>query len=224
MDKLFIYLTDLSGNAAYLIIFGILVACGLGFPLPEDVPLVAAGYLCWDGTISFLPTLAVTLFGVVVGDSILFFIGRRLGLSVLHRERFQRIFKPEKVKRTRAYFRKYGDKIVFYARFVAGFRAVAFFMAGAMKMKYQRFILLDFLAALLSVPIWVGIGYGLGHYFGDEISSILQSMKQVKTAVSVVVFIVVAVVAVKVFMNYRKNLGKETSAVRRKRRQGGPKK
>ena len=43
MEKLFVYLTNLSSNAAYGIIFGILLACGVGFPLPEDVPLVEIG-------------------------------------------------------------------------------------------------------------------------------------------------------------------------------------
>ncbi|NBX76767.1 MAG: DedA family protein, partial [Proteobacteria bacterium] len=33
MERLFEFLTDLSGGVAYLLIFGILVACGLGFPL-----------------------------------------------------------------------------------------------------------------------------------------------------------------------------------------------
>ena len=45
MEDLFIFLTDQSGIGAYAVILGILIACGLGFPLPEDIPLTAAGYL-----------------------------------------------------------------------------------------------------------------------------------------------------------------------------------
>ena len=204
MEKLFVYLTDLSSGVAYLIVFGILLACGLGFPLPEDVPLIAAGYLIWDGTMDWFPALFVTLLGVLLGDTILFFLGRKLGLRILRQKSLEKIFKPAKVRRTRAYFRKYGDKIVFFARFVAGFRSVAFFMSGAMHMKYRRFILLDALAAFLSVPIWIGLGYGLGHFFGDEISQILKSMKEVKIAFTVFVFSIVLVVVTRSFMKYKR--------------------
>lgn len=204
MESLFVYLTTLSSNIAYLIIFGILVACGLGFPLPEDIPLIAAGYLVWDGTMEWLPAIFITMLGVVIGDSILFFIGRKLGLKILDTQRFQRIFRKEKIRRTRAYFRKYGDKIVFFARFVAGFRAIAFFLAGAMRMRYSRFILLDSLAALVSVPVWILIGYALGHYLGDQISEILASVKHLKNGLTLVITFIVVVVVVQQFLKYKR--------------------
>ncbi|MBI4406118.1 MAG: DedA family protein [Deltaproteobacteria bacterium] len=200
MEKLFIYLTNLSSNGAYAIIFGILVACGLGFPLPEDIPLVASGYLCWDGTLEIIPTFLVTMIGVLIGDTILFFFGRKLGLRIL--ERKQTFIKTSKIRRTRAYFRKYGQKIVFFARFVAGFRAAAFFIAGAMKMDYRRFILLDGLAALLSVPIWIAAGYGLGHMWGDQITQILRSLKHLKAGFTIVVFSLVTIVVVRAVVKY----------------------
>ena len=81
MERLFIYLTDLTSGVAYFIIFGILVACGLGFPLPEDIPLIAAGYLVWDGTIQLVPAFLVTMVGVLFGDSILFFLGAKFGVN-----------------------------------------------------------------------------------------------------------------------------------------------
>lgn len=194
MERLLVYLTNLSSSFAYLVIFGILLACGLGLPLPEDIPLIATGYLIWDGTMGWVPALAVTLAGVLIGDTLLFYLGRRVGKKILRQHRFQAIFPPARVRRASAYFRKYGDKLIFFARFVAGFRAVVFFMAGAMKVRYSRFLLLDGLAALISVPAWVALGYGFGHFFGDEISMILKRLKEVKTVFGVVVALVVIVV------------------------------
>ena len=105
MERLFIYLTDLSSGASYAIVFGILVACGLGFTLPEDIPLVASGYLVWDGTMNWGPALAVTLLGVGIGDSILFFIGRKLGMRILEPGANKRsVFPPERIRRTRSVF------------------------------------------------------------------------------------------------------------------------
>jgi membrane protein DedA with SNARE-associated domain len=204
MDKVFFYLTDLSGPMSYLIIFGVLVACGLGFPLPEDLPLIAAGYLVWDGTLEWFWAIVVTMVGVLIGDTIIFSVGKKMGVKVLQSGRVQSLIKPQKIRRVRAYFRKYGDKLVFFARFVAGFRAAAFFMAGAMKMKYQRFIFLDGMAALISVPVWIVLGYGLGYSFGEEISEILRQMKHLKTGFTIVVFAVVLSVFIRTYLRYRK--------------------
>jgi len=86
----------------------------------------------WDGTIHIIPAIIVTLAGVLIGDTLLFYFGRKLGLMIVDPRAGDRsLFKPARVRRTRAYFRKFGSRIVFFARFVAGIRAVAFFMAGA---------------------------------------------------------------------------------------------
>ncbi len=215
MESLFIFLTEQSSGLSYAIVFGILVACGLGFPLPEDIPLVASGYLIWEGTMHWGPALAVTMIGVGAGDSILFFIGRRLGMRILEPAPNRRTFFPQKrVRRTRAYFRKYGEKIVFFARFVAGFRAVAFFMSGAMRMPFSRFILLDMLAAALSVPLWVGLGYACGVYFGDEISLILLKVKSAKHVMMLVIGVVVVGAIIRFFLKYR---GAKAAAAKRSR-------
>jgi membrane protein DedA with SNARE-associated domain len=207
MEQLFYFLTDLSGSVSYWIVFGILIACGLGFPLPEDVPLIATGYLVWDQTMRFWPALAIALGGVLLGDSLLFHFGRQLGLRILKSKRPLGFLKPEKVRRTRAYFRKYGDKIVFFARFVAGFRAVAFFMAGAMKMRFWRFLLLDAVAGMLSVPVWIGIGYLFGYYFGEEISQILIKMKHLKNWFTLVSITIVILVIIRSVLKYRQSKG-----------------
>lgn len=206
MEKLFLYLTttNISSGIAYAVIFGVLVACGLGFPLPEDVPLIATGYLIWEGTMLWFPAVLITILGVLIGDTLLFFLGRKMGMRILEQERVQTLFKPEKIRRTRAYFRKYGEKLVFFARFVAGFRAAAFFMSGAMGMRYMRFIVLDGIAALLSVPVWIGVGYGMGHYLGDEISQILKGMKEVKLVVTSVILFIFAIVVARGYFKYRK--------------------
>lgn len=212
-DSVFIYLTNLSSNAAYLIILGILVACGLGFPLPEDLPLIATGILVADGTMEWGMALAVTMGGVLIGDVILFFLGRKMGMRILESKK-NFLFKPKKVRRTRAYFRKYGDKIVFFARFVAGFRAVAFFMAGALKMRFSRFIFLDAIAAALSVPLWILGGYFLGIKFGSEIQEILQSTKHVKHWVTIGILTVLTIFIIHTWLKWSR--AKKASETKRR--------
>ena len=48
MDNfLFEFFVDSSGWAPYLIAFGVLLACGVGVPIPEDITLFAMGYLAY---------------------------------------------------------------------------------------------------------------------------------------------------------------------------------
>ncbi len=206
MDRLFYFLTDLSSMGAYTVVFAMLVACGISLPLPEDIPLVTSGYLIWDGTFSPIPTFLVTMVGVLLGDLMLFSLGRRLGFRYLYQGKNGKpLFKVKRVQRARAYFRKYGDKIVFFARFVVGFRGIVFFMAGAMKMKYSRFLFLDAMAALVSVPVWIVLGYLLGQYFGDEITVLLHHLKDLKHIVTLVIVIVFLLTSARLYYKYRQN-------------------
>jgi membrane protein DedA with SNARE-associated domain len=199
LDDLFIALTDLSGIGAYAVVFGILIACGLGLPLPEDIPMLASGYLCWEGTMEPYAAFANAMLGVLIGDSMLYYLGRRIGTGFL-----SRLFKPKRVLRVRAYFRKYGVGFVFFGRFMVGIRGLVFFTAGATRVKYSRFLLLDGLAALLSVPIWITLGWGLGHWYGEELNEILAALARFRNAALVITAVVIAIYAARWIVRLRK--------------------
>jgi membrane protein DedA with SNARE-associated domain len=181
MNHLFLYLTTQDTHHIYFLLFFILTACGLGLPLPEDIPLIAAGYLIWQQDIKTFPTFLIAIIAILIGDSLLFFIGRKLGSSINETKKpIFRFMRPQKIAKAEALFEKYGDWVVFLGRFVAGIRAMIFCCAGILKMPYLRFIFFDGLAAFLSVPLWIMGGFYLGVYFGDEIDKILLSIKVYK--------------------------------------------
>ena len=71
----------------YFVLFGLLFACGLGFPLPEDIPLLLAGYFVAQvpgtpGKMYLLPAAIVAWTGILAGDSVLYSLGRRYGLNI----------------------------------------------------------------------------------------------------------------------------------------------
>lgn len=165
-----------SGVFAYLVVFGILLVCGLGLPLPEDVSLILGGYLVHSGKAELLPMMLTGYLGIIIGDSMIFTFGRRLGSKVGQKPSgfFARIVTPEKRARVEQLFKKHGEKIIMLARFLPGVRAVTYFTAGSVGMKWSRFALYDSIAALGSAPIFVFLGYK----FGGELDALISAIKR----------------------------------------------
>lgn len=152
-----------SGLGAYLTVFGVLVVCGLGVPLPEDISLILGGYLAHTGAANLPMMMVVGLLGILIGDSLIFAAGRRVGNgAAVQKGFFARIVTPEKRAKAEHLFQKHGQKIVMIARFMPGVRAVTYFTAGSVRMPYTRFIFWDGLAALVSAPLFVYLGYANG--------------------------------------------------------------
>ena len=79
LDKILDWVSNLEGLAAYGAIFGVLFSCGLGMPIPEDITILTAGHLAYLENIDLYMAMGVCLCGVLVGDFILFSLGRHYG-------------------------------------------------------------------------------------------------------------------------------------------------
>jgi membrane protein DedA with SNARE-associated domain len=207
------HLTAMSAPGAYLWLFTILLLCGFGLPIPEDISLIAAGYLSWRGGHGLPPELnvhkafAVCLVAVLAGDTIAFFFGRRYGRRVLASNLARRYFTPKRQLRTRAYFRKFGSKVVLVGRFTPGLRFTIFFTAGTLHVRPSVFFIYDFVAAAFSVPVLVYIAYG----FGEQIDNVIKYARRTEHGILVAILIVAAVVIVKL-MRRRKRLARMAAA------------
>ena len=71
-----------------------------------------------------------------------------------------RVVTPERFVAVQAKFEKYGVWVLFVARFLPGLRSPIFITAGVTRrVPFWRFLLMDGLAALISVPVWVYLGF-----------------------------------------------------------------
>ena len=154
-------LAHTHGLGAYGLVFGILVACGLGVPLPEDIALILGGVLAYHQAVQLHFMGAVGFLGILAGDSLIYLAGRRIGVGALHGP-LARVVTPQKRDQVEQLFRKHGQKVIMLARFFPGVRAVTYFIAGSARMGYFRFIAFDGLAAMLSAPAFVYLGFRLG--------------------------------------------------------------
>lgn len=157
-------LVDFFGRNGYAAVFFALMLCGAGVPLPEDITLVAGGIITGLGYGDVHTMVGVGLAGVLVGDSTMFLLGRHFGAKIMRWRFVSRLLTPERYAKVQEKFEKYGNRMMFVARFLPGMRTAVFITAGAThRVSFLRFVLLDGMAAAISVPIWVYLGYFGAH-------------------------------------------------------------
>lgn len=200
MNYIVDFLIDYSnGPIPYLAIFLILLACGLGIPIPEDITLFAAGVLTYYGVCDVWVMIAVCLLGVLIGDSFVFWLGHRFGRRLLKKWPFRLFLDETKIHGVREKLHKNGGKLLFAARFMPGVRSTIFFTTGLLHLPYRNLLIYDGAAAVISVP---AIVYSV-YYFGDLLEHVIQMIKKVEGGILAIIVAVILFFIVRHFYKKR---------------------
>jgi membrane protein DedA with SNARE-associated domain len=205
MDWFIAHLSALSPLEIYAALGGILLLCGLGLPIPEDISLIAAGYFAHKGLLNLHAAFVVCFAAVLMGDTAAFFLGRWFGRRLVAHPLARRYFTPRRQRRVRAYFRKFGSKVVFVARFAPGLRFSVFFSAGTLHLKPSVFFFYDSMAATISVPALVYLAW----FFGHEIDRVVWYARRTEHGILIAVLLAAAVLLLRAFRSgkHRRPLG-----------------
>jgi membrane-associated protein len=130
--------------------------------LPGDSLLFAAGSFAGLGVLRLWPLFFLLCAAAILGDTVNYAIGARLGPKVFHYPK-SRFFNPEHLKKTHAFYEKYGGKTIIIARFVPIVRTFAPFVAGIGEMSYARFLAYNVTGGIL----WVSVCLFSGYFFGN---------------------------------------------------------
>lgn len=190
---------ELIERFTYAGIFLVLFVAGLGAPIPEEAPILAAGILANQEIIRWWLALIVCFAGVLSGDVVLYWVGHHWGERILEWRVTRFVLTPAREKQVVAAYHRHGVKIVFTARFVAGFRAAAFLTAGIVRISFWKFLLVDTIAALIGVPL----GFGVAYLFTDQLPAILHGVHRVERLAILAAMILIAVVIA--YAAYRKS-------------------
>lgn len=156
-----------------LIIFaesGLLV----GFFLPGDTLLFAAGLAASHGDLPIGWLIFCIFVAAVVGDNVGYEIGQRTGKKVFNKKDGI-FFRQEYLDRAREFYERHGGKTIVIARFTPIVRTFAPVVAGASEMSYKRFFVFNILGGLLwaaSVPL-------LGYWLGSKVPGLDKYMELV---------------------------------------------
>ena len=181
-------LFELIGDFTYPGVFLVLVATGLGVPIPEELPIVIAAMMSRWQVMHWAGALASCLGGVLAGDMLLYAMGRHFGRRILEWPTARRMLTPEREARVMEAYHRHGLKFVILARLVMGLRAAAFLTAGLVRVPFLRFLLVDIAAVLVSVPLAFGLAYAIA----DSVAAALARVHELQMWIAVLALLVVA--------------------------------
>ena len=153
------------GPWLYALLFAIIFAeTGVVvFPfLPGDSILFIAGTVVASANLNVHLLVALLIVAAVLGDSLNYAIGHYIGPRIFHRPD-SRWFRQEHLRRTQAFYDKYGGVTIIIGRFVPIIRTFAPFLAGVAGMSYQRFLSYNVIGGVAWVALLVYAGYLFGN-------------------------------------------------------------
>jgi len=173
---LFAHLRWFFAEFGYWAVFLVLLGENAGLPVPGETVLLFASFLAYSEHQLQLPI--IILFGIFAAT-----LGDRGGRPLLERHRkFFRINRST-LRRGEELFERHGAKTIFFARFIFGMRIIAGPLAGVLRMSWRRFILFNFLGAV----VWVTTIASVGYAFGSQWQRLLEIIDRLNVVVFVIV-------------------------------------
>jgi membrane protein DedA with SNARE-associated domain len=173
--------------AVYLVVGLIIGIESLGIPLPGEIALVSAALLASRHTLDIDPVWvgASATIGAIIGDTIGYTIGRKYGMGLFERlgKRFPKHFGPGHVALAKQLFARWGVWAVFFGRFIALLRILAGPLAGALHMRYPRFLAANASGALC----WAGGTTAVVYYLGLAAEKWLSRFSWIALVVAILI-------------------------------------
>ncbi len=188
-------MTDLLraiSHHGYLLLFLIVFAESCGLPAPAALALVAAGSAAAMHVLSPAAVFATAISAMLVGDVLLFLVGRHTGWAFLGFICGISLNPETCILRSAESFYKHGRVTLLFIKFIPGVNTMAAPLAGSMKMKLPQFLELDFAGACFYTLAYAGGGY----IFRDFVARITHGLQSgSRTIGALLIFALVAFIA-----------------------------
>ncbi len=186
----------------YLILFAIIFSeTGLlvGFFLPGDSLLFAAGLLASQDVFNITWLIVLMSIAAIVGDAVNYYLGLQMGERVFERGRLKFV-KHSHLMAAKEFYERHGGKAIILARFVPLVRTFTPFVAGVARMSYRQFAIYNVLGGIGWVAMMLLCGYWLG-----RISWISENFEIVVVAIVLISVLPIAVGMFKHWLQARKS-------------------
>jgi membrane-associated protein len=161
--------------------------------LPGDSLLFIAGTVVASAELNIHVLVPLLILAAVMGDSVNYSIGHYIGPRIFDKPD-SRWFRQDHLRRTQAFYDKYGGVTIIIGRFIPIIRTFAPFLAGVAGMEYRRFFAFNVVGGIL----WVGLLVYAGYVFGN-----IPWVKDNLTWIVIGIVVVSLIPAVVTFMKER---------------------
>lgn len=192
-----------SGIAAhgYVLIFVIVFSEAIGLPVPAALALIGGGAAAASGELSAPVVFLLALVAMVIGDSLLFVLGKHMGWWLLGALCRISINPESCILRSAESFYRRGKVTLLFAKFIPGVNTMAPPLAGSMKMRYPQFLRLDAAGVSLYILAYTSLGF----LFRDFLATITRRVQTATRSLEeVLLAAAIAYIAYRVWL-YRKN-------------------
>jgi membrane protein DedA with SNARE-associated domain len=179
----------------YAAIFFLLVLGIVGLPVPDETLMTYTGFLVFKGTLQFIPAFLAAFLGSVAGITISYWLGRKLGLPLVHRYGKYVHFGQPELDRVHNWFHRMGRWTLTFGYWVPGVRHFTAYVAGTADMPFAEFALFAYSGGF----IWCLSFISLGYLLGDRWEWALERLHK-----DVLYVVIAAAVCVLVYFLYRK--------------------
>lgn len=197
------YLVSMAPYLHYIAFF-LLILAGFNLPIPEDVVMIVSGSIA--ATIIPENTLIILIgcfLGAYISDINVYLIGRYFMKWIIRHKRMAKIIPVKKIETLEKYFARYGEKTLFFGRFIPfGFRNAVFMTCGILGMRLYHFLIIDFLALCTTTAIL----FTLGYKFGDKYQLVIDFANKFYF----ILFPIIVLVIVIFVMRFRKKSREES--------------
>jgi membrane-associated protein len=159
----------IKGAGLIGIFFIIFAESGLliGFFLPGDTLLFAAGIFANQGSFPISLLIIGCVISAIIGDNLGYWTGKKIGRRLFERDD-SILFRKERLIRAESFFNRYGPSAVIISRFIPVVRTFVPVVSGVLDMKYRLFVICNVFGAFM----WIFSVSLLGYYFGALIPNI----------------------------------------------------
>jgi membrane protein DedA with SNARE-associated domain len=183
------WVRQLIESYGYAIVVVLVLAEGVGLPLPGETALItAAAVAAQSHRLSIIGVISASFVGATGGGVGGYWIGKSGGLPFVMRHGHMLGITEERIAKGRKFFTEHGPKAVFFARFIAILRMFAGLVAGVTKMRFGIFLLWNALGALA----WSVLFGELGYLFGNN----LPRLEHLVGRTSLIALVVVVLIGI----------------------------